>query len=100
MGIELELERGSVEGKMSSKHSNSHSFDEVAGCYVAGVLVSKYKSTRTGLVVCLARVKSPLVNGYFCLGEISITGDERTICGRENGCIREVKEHVFVVTTT
>ncbi|XP_033118146.1 uncharacterized protein C05D11.1-like [Anneissia japonica] len=31
------------------------------------VLVSKYRSKRTGLTVCLAQVEGPLVNGYFVL---------------------------------
>ena len=51
--------------KMSS---SSSSFVQVASCEVAGVAVKKYKSGRTGLVVCLAQVEGPLVNGYFCLG--------------------------------
>ena len=30
--------------------------------------VKKYKSSRTGLTVCMANVSGPLVNGYFCVG--------------------------------
>ena len=45
-------------------------FVAVAGCEVAGVKVHKFKSTRTGMVVCLAEVEGPLVEGYFCLGEL------------------------------
>ena len=44
-------------------------FVAVAGCEVAGVKVHKFKSTRTGMVVCLAEVEGPLVEGYFCLGQ-------------------------------
>ena len=32
--------------------------------------IEKYKSSRTGLTVCVANVEGPLVNGYFCLGEL------------------------------
>ena len=49
--------------------SSAEGFELVAGCEVAGVAVQKFKSTRTGLVVCLAQVEGPLVEGYFCLGE-------------------------------
>ncbi|XP_071830473.1 uncharacterized protein C05D11.1-like [Apostichopus japonicus] len=31
------------------------------------VPVTKYKSKRTGLTICLAEVEGPLVNGFFCL---------------------------------
>ena len=31
--------------------------------------VEKYRSSRTGLVICIANVEGPLVNGYFCLGK-------------------------------
>ena len=44
-------------------------YELLAECEVAGVTVQKFKSTRTGLVVCLAQVEGPLVEGYFCLGE-------------------------------
>ena len=44
-------------------------FVRVAGCEVAGVTVQKFKSSRTGLVVCLAQVEGPIVEGFFCLGE-------------------------------
>ena len=44
-------------------------YELLADCTVAGILVQKLRSTRTGLVVCVANVEGPLVNGYFCLGE-------------------------------
>ena len=43
-------------------------YELLAECNVAGVLVQKLRSTRTGIVVCIANVEGPLVNGYFCLG--------------------------------
>ena len=43
-------------------------YELLADCTVAGVLVQKLRSTRTGIVVCIAHVEGPLVNGYFCLG--------------------------------
>ena len=43
-------------------------YELLSECTVAGVLVQKLRSTRTGIVVCLANVEGPLVNGYFCLG--------------------------------
>ena len=52
---------------MSSSTANG--YKELASCQVAGVRVSKYKSNKTGLVVCLAEVEGPLVNGYICLGK-------------------------------
>ena len=48
-------------------------FVRVAGCEVAGVAVQKFKSSRTGLVVCLAQVEGPIVEGFFCLGELNTT---------------------------
>lgn len=33
--------------------------------------VFKYKSKKTGLTVCIAQVEGPLVNGYFCLGNVN-----------------------------
>ena len=45
-------------------------YEKLASCEVAGVPIEKYKSTRSGLVACLAQVEGPLVNGYFCLGEL------------------------------
>ena len=45
-------------------------YSTLATCTVAGVPVQKLKSTRTGIVVCLAQVEGPLVNGYFCLGRL------------------------------
>lgn len=48
-------------------------YELLADCTVAGILVQKLRSTRTGLVVCVANVEGPLVNGYFCLGEYSKT---------------------------
>ena len=44
------------------------SFTEVSSCVISGVQVKKLKSNSTGLVVCIAQVEGPLVNGYFCLG--------------------------------
>lgn len=44
------------------------SYTELASCTVGGVEVRKLKSNKTGIVVCLAQVEGPLVNGYFCLG--------------------------------
>lgn len=44
-------------------------YELLVDCTVAGILVQKLRSTRTGLVVCVANVEGPLVNGYFCLGE-------------------------------
>ena len=46
-------------------------FVRVAGCEVAGVTVEKFRSSKTGLVVCLAQVEGPIVEGFFCLGECS-----------------------------
>ena len=43
-------------------------YEVLAECTVAGVLVQKLRSTRTGIVVCIAQIEGPLVNGYFCLG--------------------------------
>lgn len=43
-------------------------YETLACCGVGGVTVSKLRSLRTGLVVCLAQVDGPLVNGYICLG--------------------------------
>ena len=48
-------------------------FVRVAGCEVAGVAVQKFKSSKTGLVVCLAQVEGPIVEGFFCLGEHTTT---------------------------
>ena len=45
------------------------SYETLAECTVVGVRVQKLRSTRTGIVVYLAHVEGPLVNGYFCLGE-------------------------------
>ena len=36
------------------------------------VPVTKYKSLKTGLNVCIAQVEGPLVNGYFCLGNLTL----------------------------
>lgn len=46
-------------------------YETLAECTVVGVRVQKLKSTRTGIVVYLAHVEGPLVNGYFCLGELT-----------------------------
>ena len=58
-------------------------YEQLAECTVAGVRVQKLRSTRTGIVVCLANVEGPLVNGFFCLGQYN------TPC---------VLDHVSVVT--
>ena len=44
-------------------------YETLASCSVGGVPVSKLRSCRSGLVVCLASVEGPLVNGFICLGE-------------------------------
>ena len=44
-------------------------YELLAECTIAGVLVQKLRSTRTGIVVCIANVEGPLVNGFFCLGK-------------------------------
>ena len=48
--------------------SSTNGFVRVAGCEVAGVTIEKFKSSRTGLAVCLAQVEGPIVEGFFCLG--------------------------------
>ena len=48
-------------------------YEVLVECTVAGVLVQKLRSTRTGIVVCVAHVEGPLVNGYFCLGQLNDT---------------------------
>ena len=45
-------------------------YKELASCQVAGVPLAKYKSLKTGLVVCTAQTEGPLINGYFCLGNL------------------------------
>lgn len=45
-------------------------YEELASCQVAGVPIGKYKSLKTGLVVCTAQTEGPLINGYFCLGKL------------------------------
>lgn len=52
------------------RSSKMSGYEEVATCTVAGVPVTKYRSKKTGLVVCTAQVEGPLVNGYFCLGKV------------------------------
>lgn len=32
--------------------------------------VNKYKSEKTGLTIIIAEVEGPLVNGFFCLGNL------------------------------
>ena len=44
------------------------SFSQLASCNIGGVPVLKYRSSRTGIVVCIAQVEGPIVNGFFCLG--------------------------------
>lgn len=50
-------------------------YTEVSRCVVSGVEVRKLRSTRTGVTVCLAQVEGPLVNGYFCLGDLLFYSD-------------------------
>ena len=59
---------GKENGVSSAAMSSTEGYVLVARCEVAGVTVQKFKSTRTGLVVCLAQVEGPLVEGFFCLG--------------------------------
>lgn len=47
-------------------------YEVLASCTVGGVRVQKLRSTKTGIVVCLAQVEGPLVNGYFCLGQLPV----------------------------
>ncbi len=54
---------------MTSSSNAVKGFVENARCGVAGVLARKYTSDRTGLIVYLAQVEGPLVNGYLCLGK-------------------------------
>ena len=49
-------------------------YELLASCTIGGVLAQKYRSQRTGIVVCLAQVEGPLVNGFFCLGKIIVNG--------------------------
>ncbi len=62
--------RASVFEKMSA--ASGAGYEEIAACRVAGVPISKYRSQKTGLVVCIVQVEGPLVNGYFCLGEVVV----------------------------
>ena len=49
--------------------SNPEDFYEcVASCKIGGVPVLKYVSKRTKMIISIAQVEGPLVNGYFCLG--------------------------------
>ncbi|XP_063960885.1 uncharacterized protein C05D11.1-like [Lytechinus pictus] len=44
------------------------SFEKICDVVSNGIVpVTKYRSTETGLTVCLAQVEGPLVNGYFVL---------------------------------
>ncbi len=43
-------------------------FTLVASCNIGGVPALKYRSLRTGIVVCIAQIEGPLVSGFFCLG--------------------------------
>lgn len=45
----------------------SGSYETLGSCEIAGVPLRKLKSRRTGIIVYLAQVEGPLVNGYFCL---------------------------------
>ncbi|XP_011407072.2 PREDICTED: uncharacterized protein C05D11.1-like [Amphimedon queenslandica] len=48
--------------------SNPEDFYEcVASCKIGGVPVLKYVSKRTKMIISIAQVEGPLVNGYFCL---------------------------------
>ena len=47
----------------------AEAFELLASCNIGGVLAEKYRSLRSGIVVCLAHVEGPLVNGFFCLGK-------------------------------
>ena len=47
-------------------------FELLASCTIGGVLAQKYRSLKTGIVVCLAQVEGPLVNGFFCLGKYNL----------------------------
>ena len=40
----------------------------LASCTIGGVPALKYRSSRTGITVCIAQVEGPIVNGFFCLG--------------------------------
>ncbi|KAL5484731.1 hypothetical protein EMCRGX_G021276 [Ephydatia muelleri] len=42
-------------------------YETLGSCEIAGVPLLKLKSRRTGIIVYLAQVEGPLVNGYFCL---------------------------------
>ncbi|XP_041346924.1 LOW QUALITY PROTEIN: uncharacterized protein C05D11.1-like, partial [Gigantopelta aegis] len=46
---------------------DGYEYELLASCTIGGVLARKYRSLRTGIVVCLAQVEGPLVNGFFCL---------------------------------
>ena len=43
-------------------------FSLLASCEIEGIPAKKYRSLKTGIVVCIAQVKGPIVNGFFCLG--------------------------------
>eukprot|EP00743_Colponemidia_sp_Colp-15_P003789 GILK01004087.1.p1 GENE.GILK01004087.1~~GILK01004087.1.p1 ORF type:complete len:1022 (-),score=207.76 GILK01004087.1:87-3122(-) len=42
-------------------------FQQLASFTYEKTLIEKYKSTRTGITVCLVQAQGPLVNGYFAL---------------------------------
>lgn len=44
-------------------------YECVASCRIGGVPVLKYVSKRTKMIISIAQVEGPLVNGYFCLGK-------------------------------
>ncbi len=49
---------------------SAHDFDLLCKLNLLDLIpVVKYKSSRTGLTVCIANVDGPLVNGYFVLGK-------------------------------
>lgn len=54
---------------MNSDNIQSGNFELVSSLKANGLIdVRKYKSTKTGLVVVIAQVEGPIVNGYFTLG--------------------------------
>ena len=56
-------------GIFASKVKMAAKFEKVCSVVSNGIVpVTKYRSSRTGLTVCIAQVEGPLVNGFFCLG--------------------------------
>lgn len=51
--------------------SENSTFKLVSTTKASNVIpVNKYVSTKTGITVIVADVEGPLVNGFFCFGEI------------------------------